>query len=153
MSPLSSEATRALQKGLDYCRRSEWDMGLLLLGRLAEGPERGAMPGVFYSYLGYGIARCEQRMSEGMKLCRHAVKIEFYQPDNYLNLARTALLANDRKAAIEAVRAGLAIDPHYLDLLSLARELGVRRPPVLAFLSRNNPLNRLLGAVRHRLKR
>jgi hypothetical protein len=153
VSPLSREAADSLERGLLHCRRSEWDKGLFYLGRLAESPERAALPGLFYSFLGYGIARCEQRIDEGMKLCRHSIKIEFYQPDNYLNLARTALLAKNRKEAVDAVRRGLAIDSNNLDLQALAREMGVRRAPVVAFLSRDNFLNRFFGALRHRLKR
>ena len=152
MSPLTSEADEALKRGLGHCRRDEWDKGLRFLGALANSDQRSALPGLFYSYLGYGIARCEGRLAEGLKLCHHAVKMEFYQPENYLNLARTQLLAKDRSGAVEAIQGGLAVDPNHVELRALARELGVRRPPVVRFLSRDNPVNRLLGWLRHNLR-
>jgi uncharacterized protein HemY len=142
-----------LDRGLALCRQGDWERGLLHLGRLAETAERSSLPGLFYSFLGYGVARCEQRVEEGVKLCRHAIKVEFYQPENYLNLARTLLLSNDRQGAVAAVQKGLKIDPHQPQLVELARELGIRRAPVLPFLSRRNPLNRFLGSLRHTLKR
>jgi hypothetical protein len=152
LSPLSRESAEALEKGLTLCRRQEWDKGLRLLGLLAEGPDRSSLPGLFYSYLGYGIARVEGKVAEGLKLCQHSIKVEFYQPDNYLNLARTHLLTRNRKEAVDAIRRGLKIDPNHVELTALSRDLGVRRPPVIGFLSRDNFLNRLLGAMRHRFK-
>ena len=153
LSQLSRGAVDILERGLDHCRRDEWDKGLRFLGMLVESPDRSRLPGLYYSFLGYGIARVEGRVAEGVKLCQHAIKLEFYQPENYLNLARTQLLAKNRKDAIEAIRRGLAIVPNYVELQALARELGVRRAPVIRFLSRDNPLNRLLGWLRHTFKK
>lgn len=121
----------------------------MYLGRVAESGEPGsALPGLFYSYLGYGIARCQGKLLEGLKLCEHAIKVEFYESENYFNLARTCLLAKDRAGAVRAVKGGLKIDPQNLDLLALYRDLGIRQDPVIAFLSRRNPFNMLLGRIR-----
>jgi hypothetical protein len=137
-----------LNHGIDCCRKGNWSEGLRHLGWIAE---RGAgeLPGLFYSYLGYGIALRDQRIEEGLKLCRHSIKVEFYQMENYLNLARTCLLANDRRGAARAVRDGLKIDPGYPALLALQQQLGARKSPVLPFLKRSNFLNRALGRLRH----
>ena len=140
----------ALRKGIDLCREGEWNDGLFVLGKIAEAGRTG-LPGIYYSYLGYGIARCQRRTAEGLKLCRHAVKIQFYEPDNFLNLARTALLANERAEAVRAVRKGLKVDPNNLDMQVLYREMGIRQLPVLPFLARSNPLNLLLGKIRSRI--
>jgi hypothetical protein len=140
-----------LGRAIDQCRQGNWDQGLPYLGLLADSEDRTSLPGLFYSYLGYGIALREQRREEGLKLCRHAIKIEFFQPENYLNLARTLLLGNDRRGAWKAVREGIKVDPHHEELLALQKELGLRRPPVLSFLPRQNFLNRFLGGLRHRL--
>ena len=88
-------------------------------------------------------------MREGLKLCEHAVRIQFYEPDNHLNSARVHLLARNRRAAVEAIGRGLKLDPHHAALRGLRQEIGIRKRPVLPFLSRNNPLNRLLGRMRH----
>src|SRR5215470_15854609 len=90
----------AFRKAIDLCREGEWNDGLLILGRIADSGRAAQLPGTYYSYLGYAIARLQRRTDEGIKLCRHALKVQFYEPENYLNLARTALLANDRREAV-----------------------------------------------------
>jgi len=146
---LSPGLADALNQGIECCRKGDWSEGLRHLGWIVEqGEAVSGLPGIFYSYLGYGIALREQRIDEGLKLCRHSIKLEFYQVENYLNLARTCLLAQDRAGAVQAVRAGLKIDSHP-DLLVLQKELGIRDSPVLPFLGRSNFLNQFLGRLRH----
>ncbi len=149
----SAELLITLREGIDCCRRGDWNEGLRYLGQVAERGNTGSgLPGIFYSYLGYGIALREQRVKEGLRLCRHSVKVEFYQVDNYLNLARTCLLARDRRGAVRAVKDGLKIDPHHAGLLALQTELGVRGQPVLPFLGRSHIINRFFGRLRHVLR-
>jgi uncharacterized protein HemY len=146
----SPAMTGIMKHGIECCRRGDWNEGLRHLGQIAERREEGSgLPGLFYSYLGYGIALREQRVSEGLTLCRHSIKVEFYQVENYLNLARTCVLARDPKGAVRAVRDGLKIDPHHPELLVLYQDLGIRSLPVLPFLDRGNFLNQLLGRIRH----
>jgi tetratricopeptide (TPR) repeat protein len=146
------ELTDAMRDAIDRCRRGGWKDGLPALARIAEQEERpGLLPGLVYSYLGYGIALRQQRVQEGLKLCQHAVKLEFYQAESYLNLARTQLLAGQRRAAVRTVAQGLQIEPDHAQLLEVRSELGLRKSPVLPFLSRSNPLNLLLGRLRHGL--
>lgn len=153
MKVVQSEISEVLSRGLECCRRGDWNEGLRHLGRLTEGGEmRDDLPGLFYSYLGYGIALVDRRIREGLKLCQHSIKVGFYEAENYLNLARTCMLANDRSGAVRAIRGGLKIDPHNQALRKLRKELGVRRSPVLPFLDRANPLNRFLGRLRHALR-
>jgi hypothetical protein len=138
------------EEGVALCRAGEWDKGIQLLGRVVE--ERGLseeLPGTAYSFLGFAIARFQKKVRDGIKLCEHAVRIQFYEPDNHLNLARVHLLARNRKAAVDAIGRGLKLDPHHAGLRGLRQEIGVRKRPVVRFLSRNNPLNRLLGRMRH----
>lgn len=142
-----------LERGLALCRRGDWDHGLTDLGKLAENDTQGDLPGIFYSYLGYGIALREKRIRDGIRLCRHAVKLEFYQPENYLNLARTYLLAENRKKAYEAVAQGLKVDRGHRGLRQLLAQMGARKRPVIPFLSRGNVINRILGRVRYDLTR
>lgn len=138
-----------LRRGIDRCRQGDWEVGLSFLGRIAEAERPTELPGLFYSYLGYGIALRQKRVQEGLKLCRHSVKIQFYEPENYVNLARTLLLAGERPAAVRAVLDGLKVDRQNADLLGLHKDLGIRKLPVLPFLSRANPLNQVLGRLRH----
>ncbi len=149
MSVVQPDYSSVLRRGIERCRRGDWETGLAFLGRVAEAERSSALPGLFYSYLGYGIALRQRRVQEGLKLCRHSVKVQFYEPENYVNLARTCLLAGDRPAAVRAVLDGLKVDRQHPALLGLHRELGIRAQPLLPFLSRSNPLNQLLGRIRH----
>jgi hypothetical protein len=146
------DAQELAARGIELCRRGDWRQGLDLLRRVADAQERASdLPSLFYSYLGFGIARFDRRVREGITLCQHAIKREFYQPENYVNLARTQLLAGRRREAVEAIAAGRRLDPDHRGLAALHDELGVRRAPVLGFLHRRSFLNRLLGRVRHDL--
>lgn len=148
---VSAEMLDKLRRGIDCCRRGDWNEGLRQLGLIAQQGNPG-LPGIYYSYLGYGIALREKRVREGLELCRHSVKVEFYQADNYHNLARTCLLARQRSGAVRAVLDGLKIDPHHPGLLALRKELGIRGRPILPFLDRGNVLNQVLGRIRHAIR-
>ncbi len=150
---VSAEVADILRSGIECCRRGDWNAGLRFLGQVAEKEETsGGLPGLFYSYLGYGIALRDRRIRDGLKLCRHSIEVEFYQAENYFNLARTCLLANDRKRAVQAVRGGLKIDRNNPHLVALYKELGIRSHPVLRFLDRAHPINQLLGRLRHAIR-
>lgn len=146
------DSTDLAWQGIELCRRGNWRQGFDLLRRVADAEGRaGELPSQFYSYLGFGIARFDRKIREGIALCQHAIKKEFFQPENYANLARTHLLAGRRREAMEAIAAGRRLDPDDSGLAALHRELGVRRSPVLRFLPRRSFLNRLLGRVRQDL--
>jgi hypothetical protein len=148
------ELAEATLEAIERCRRGDWLLGLPALARIAEGDERhGALPGLVYSYLGYGIALRQQRIQDGLKLCQHAVKLEFYRAESLLNLARTQLLARQRRAAVRSVADGLRLEPDNAALLELQRELGVRKSTALSFLPRSHPVNLLLGRLRHLFRR
>ena len=134
--------------GLDLCRRGEWHGGLYQLCQIDLADPRIVLPGTFFSYLGLAYARCEHRWREGRQLCERAVSLEFYEPENWLNLAWTCVLARDRRRACDALTKGLAIDARHRGLRDLARRLGMRRPPVLGFLSRSHAVNISLGRWR-----
>ena len=140
---------RLVKEGIALCREGNWNQGIERLSTAAESKSSGDVDSLMYSYLGYGIAKFKNKRREGLALCEHAVKMEFYQPDNQLNLARTQLLNGNRKRALEAVDRGLKIDSDHAELLALKAEMGSRRPPVLGFLDRGNFLNVFLGRLRH----
>jgi hypothetical protein len=153
-TPGDGSSPRVLaESAIEICRAGDWSRGLAILADLVK--ERGlseSVPGVAYSFLGYGIARYQRQVKEGLRLCQHAVKTQFYHPDCHLNLARVQVLAKNRKAAVAAIAQGLALDPRNAALRSLQHEIGVRKKPVVAFLSRSNPVNRTLGKLRKSIK-
>lgn len=152
MSTTITELNQAAKQGVEACKRGQWKEGLAVLGKIAEADRQGAeLNGQFYSYLGYGIARYERRVKEGLALCQHSIKVQFYEPENYVNLARVHLLARNRRKAVEALTRALKLNASHPGARALAHEIGWRRPPVIPFLSRNNFLNQLLGKMRHQL--
>lgn len=140
-------------RGVEHCRQGEWTLGLYWLSLAAEAEPMGeSLPALFYSYLGYGIARYQGRRRQGLELCRRAVALELYQPEAFYFLAETYLLLGNRRTAAEVIEQGLAIDPEHPELLDLQLQMGERRSPVLAFLPRHHQLNRWLGRLRHSLR-
>lgn len=144
-------AARALVvEGVQLCREGQWEKGLDRLREVAAGSvDPAKLPGTFFSYLGYGMAHLHGRKEEGLKLCRRAIEIEFYQADNYYNLARMYLLLRRRKEAVDTIEGGLKVDPDHNGLSQLYEEIGRRREPVLRKMHRDHFLNRLLGKLRH----
>ncbi len=143
-----------VDSGIDHCRAGRWDKGVEYLRYVAAREPQGlGQAGLFLSYLGCAMARIQGLSAEGLALCEQAVKNEFYQPENWANLAEVLLLCGRRAEAINAVEQGLDIDSSFGRLRRLQRRLGKRRPPVVRFLARSNPLNHLLGRVRAQLVR
>jgi hypothetical protein len=144
-----SDIQTICDQGLELCRAGQWTEGLLELARIHDVARKSDLPSLYFSYLGFGLAKYRGQIQQGIKLCRYAIKVEFYQPENYVNLARTCMLSNaHRRTAWEAVRDGLKIDPDHPELVSLHSQIGQRRPPIMPFLDRRNPFNRLLGWLR-----
>ncbi|REJ73466.1 MAG: hypothetical protein DWQ36_02680 [Acidobacteria bacterium] len=142
-----------IARAVTLCRENRLEDGYALLKHAAiEGFPKDS-PSAAYSYLGYGMAVFEARYNDGVAACQRALEVEFYQPENYWNLARTYLLLGARRKAVQALNAGLRVDPGYAPLLRLRREMGSRKRPVLRFLRRDHWLNRMLGSVRHELKK
>ena len=150
MPPLTEELHGYVEDGLKLCRAGEWRKGLPVLAAVIEqrGPGQ-EVPGIVYSYLGYGAAKFQSRVRDGIRLCEHAIKLQFYEADNHFNMARVQHLAGERMAAVSAIERGLKLDPDHEGLLTMKREVGVRKKPVLRFLGRENPVNVFLGRVRH----
>jgi hypothetical protein len=149
---MSSSVTPAedFRQAILACRAERWREGLELLTRVAQNAERrGNLPGMFYSYLGLAMARCEGRRREGLELCRHAVREQPDEPDNHLNLAYVYLTLGRRESAVQALRSGLLKEPRHERLLALHDRLGVRDEPPLRFLPRSHVLNIQLGRARH----
>lgn len=152
--PKGANPADVAMRGIELCRQGDWKEGLYWLS-LAAGAKEGAeeLPALFYSYLGYGIAKYQRQQRQGVKLCLRAIELEFYQPESYYFLARTHLLMRDRRAAVDVVERGLQVDSTHDWLSDLRVELGERMPPVLSFLPRRHAFNRWLGKARHRLLR
>ncbi len=93
------------------------------------------------------------RVREGVVACIEAIRGAFYIPDLYCALGVLLLRVGDRGKAYAAFQRGLRLDPRHGGIRARIRDMGERRGPVLAFLDRANPANRVLGRVRAQLSR
>lgn len=104
------------------------------------------------SWYGVTLVLVERNTSLGLSLCDQAVR-PGPDPELLLNLARVHLALASRERAVKALERGLQADPDHEGLLAAKEAMGTRTGPVLPFLSRSNPLNVLLGRLRHRWRR
>jgi len=92
------------------------------------------------------IAKERGQVSNAISLCEEAIQKEPGNSLHYLNLGRIYLIDNNRIEAIKTFREGLNYEANPLIVDELNR-LGPRKPPILPFLKRSNPINRYLGIV------
>lgn len=111
------------------------------------------------SYYGMLQALVDRKFYSGIAACTRAFvgfrsadrrNAEQIYPLFYLNLGRACLAAGKKKEAVENFNKGLKHDPYHAELRKEMQRLGVRKKPVVPYLSRSNPLNRLLGILRSR---
>jgi tetratricopeptide (TPR) repeat protein len=104
----------------------------------------------WYAYLGYCIAKERGQVSKALELCQKAIEREPENPEQYLYLAKVHLVAGQVEEALQAMRLGMAQGGNPA-IATLLDAYGTRKPPVIGFLSRDNPLNRYLGIIMSRL--
>lgn len=104
------------------------------------------------SYYGLCLALTRRNLSEGLRLCEQAAEEEFFRAEVHLNLGKTLLLAGKRQEAERALREALTLDETNRETLRELEKMGVRKRPLVPFLSRGNPLNRWPGLLLHRLR-
>ncbi len=105
------------------------------------------------SWYGLTLVLVERNSNLGVMLCDQALRAAGPEPELLLNLARVHLALNQRERAVRAVQRGLELWPGDPRFAAARDAIGIRRPPVLGFLPRGNPLNRVLGKLRHRWSR
>lgn len=104
----------------------------------------------YASYFGYCVASALGKKRDGLRICRKAAASEFFTPDVFLNLAKVHLLMGDRKEAWSTLMKGLRLDPDHAGLIAEVRQMGIRRKPIIPFLERSHPLNKLAGSISSR---
>jgi hypothetical protein len=105
------------------------------------------------SWYGLTLVLVERNSNLGVSLVDQAMRATGPTPELLLNSARVHLALNQRERAVRAVARGLEQWPDDPRLCAARDAMGTRNEPVLPFFTRNNPLNRLLGRLRHRWKR
>jgi len=106
----------------------------------------------FVSYLGLALTLAQGRSDDAIRLCEQAVKREFFDPDLFCNLGIVYLRNRQRGRAFDAFQRGLTLKPGHRRIREELDRYDRRSDPVLGFLPRQHPLNRLAGRVRARLR-
>jgi tetratricopeptide (TPR) repeat protein len=105
---------------------------------------------LWYSRLGFCIAKQRGHLTRAFELCRTAIEHNPDNPLHYLYLGKVHLVAGNKEEALQAFRQGMVLGGS-TQLEQILTALGTRKPPVIRFLSRDNPLNKYLGIVFARL--
>lgn len=150
----SEDPAELARLGIAAARRQDFERGYILLKEAYDRFQRlgdTKQLGPVLSYYGLCLAMFRGRYREGAQFCQAAIDREFFRAEYYYNLAQVWVAGRSRRRAVEAIQRGLSVEPNHAALKELEEELGKRRPPVVPFLSRNNPVNRSLGKLRHRV--
>lgn len=101
---------------------------------------------LYCSTLGVILARERRDFKKAVSLCKEAIKKEPKNSVHFLNLGRVHILANQKKEAIRIFYMGLRYSENR-EIIAELNRIGRRRRPVLPFLERSNPLNKILGKI------
>ncbi|MEW6115574.1 MAG: tetratricopeptide repeat protein [Nitrospirota bacterium] len=101
---------------------------------------------LYRSYLAYCVAKERGQLKRAISLCEQAIEREPGNSVHYLNLGRIYLHAKNKDYAITVFREGLKHEMNQ-DIISELQKLVARKPPVLPFLGRENPINKYIGIV------
>jgi tetratricopeptide (TPR) repeat protein len=102
----------------------------------------------YLSYYGLCLGLEQNDVHEALRFCREAVTLEGYNADIRCNLGRVLLRAGRLREAHAALAKGQQIQPNHAGIRKALQKMGVRRRPVVPFLTRGHPINRLLGRIR-----
>ena len=102
------------------------------------------------SYLAFCLAKERHQIGRAASLCLSALQEEPNKSLHYLNLGRIYLLAGEKTRAIKTFRKGLKVERNQ-QIIHELKNLGLRQPPVVKALDRENPLNKCLGILFHKI--
>lgn len=143
-------AEGAYRKGLEALGRGDVLDALAYFEATLElaGGGSGRLPVAAMSYFGLCLAMASDRLDEARDICEAAAEAAPTNPEMHLNLSRVCVRQGDRAHAFRILVRGLRVDPRHPGVIEAMRRLGFRRRPVVSFLPRQHPLNRLLGSLR-----
>jgi serine/threonine protein kinase len=105
----------------------------------------------FLSSYAWLLSQIRGKEEMGLMIARKVADDYATSPFVVLNLAKTLLWAGQKSEGLRLVRRLTRVDSLEETAQELLEWLGVRRRPVISFLRRSNPVNRMLGIARHRV--
>jgi tetratricopeptide (TPR) repeat protein len=136
------DGEKLYKKGLEALNRGDTLSALSYFERAIK-IERS--PSVCSGYA-YCIAKERGQISNAISLCEEAIQKEPQNTFHYLNLGRIYLIYNKRAEAIKTFREALKYEENPV-IIEILNNLGLRRPPIIKFLKRSNPVNKYLGII------
>jgi tetratricopeptide (TPR) repeat protein len=100
------------------------------------------------SFCGLCLAMEKHRYADALDYCNISLKRDIMNPDHRANVALVYLERGDRRHAIQHLHEGLRLQANNGRINDILDAIGRRRPPVLGFLARDNPINVVLGRLR-----
>jgi predicted Zn-dependent protease len=140
------EGARLFGRAVDALAAGETPSALAFLERALKLRDNAC----WYSYLGYCIAKERGQVKKGSELCATSLELDPENPAHYLNQAKVYLVAGNKTEALRVLRTGTSLGGNQ-EIMALLEEIGTRKPPVFSFLSRDNPINKLVGLILERL--
>jgi len=103
------------------------------------------------SLCGFSLAKDSHQFKKGVAMCEKAIALDAQNTTHYLHLGRVYLLAGHKARAIATFRKGLKIRKDRR-LIQELQQIGIRKSPPFASLSRTNVLNIITGKIMQLLK-
>lgn len=107
----------------------------------------------YLSLYGLCIAVESEDYESARRICESAIRLNPRDPLTRVNLGKVLRLQGDNSAAYGEFIAAWKLDKNHPAPASELSRMGIRRPPVLAFLPRSHWANVALGRVRSRVTR
>src|SRR3989337_1509252 len=142
-----AEAKRIFTKGLEALARDDI---LAALSSFEKAKHIENSPAI-NSYYAFCIAKERGQVSKAILLCEESIKKEPTNSLHYLNLGRINLIENNKAEAIRIFREGLNFEANQ-QIVEELNKLVIRKPPVIPFLKRSNPVNKYLGIILKKLR-
>lgn len=138
-------------RAIDLTKEGSFDEALSVfdehLGSLGSTFSDQRLAAAAFSFYGLCVAKVERRYGKAVECCQTSLKADRFDANHRANLAKVYLEADDRKKAIDALQDGIRIDPDHTAIHLVWKDIGRRKPPVLSFLPRENPINIWLGTM------
>jgi tetratricopeptide (TPR) repeat protein len=152
MTELPAGAAKAISVGIEATDRGDFHGALKIFSEVYTTVSPDRMPDGLSSY-GLCLARVEGKRKMAADLCQKAIQLQSYDGRHWANLVRVYIVAKNRKKAVETLDDSLRKLRNDPDLIRVRQEIGYRQAPMLTFLPRRNPINKLFGLYAARLAR
>lgn len=141
-----TEVEKLFAKGLDAIKSGDMVSALVQFEKLTKLDNSPTNR----SYHAFCVARERGQFKKSISICEELLKEQPDNPVHYLNLGRIHILAGQKTEAMRILREGLTHEENR-EIVAELIGLGMRKPPVLPLLKRQNLLNKYLGIVLTRL--